>query len=195
MKSTYFLTATLFIFAAIQAPAIAEENPTRRVVQGDVLYRASAIARNEVRAVFLAEARATRMLSIECGAPPHDTRVYKQEAQRLSDGSHLVTVEAGTALFDCEEIRKASPAKREQLSHPALKRTVSYYEKLMTSEEQDAAPALPNLKDSIRVSQSRPSTEVVAEPLWTHEQEISHLQSIHQRMQMRVIERQRAQAQ
>ncbi|MGZ3689730.1 MAG: hypothetical protein ACXWP5_08580 [Bdellovibrionota bacterium] len=174
MKALVALIALVLIPCA---RAELREPPTRQVIGGDLIYRATAIAPTEPRAVFFAEARAARMLSIECGAPPRGTRVYQQLTERMSDGSYRTVVEEGTAIADCEEVRRASPrALKRGLGHLQLLDAITSYEK-MTME--NPAPTAPR---------------AVAAPvtmIFTDEQQISHLRAIDAKADARLRERAR----
>ena len=109
------------------ARADAADPGTRRVIQGDLVYRASAIAPSEARAVYLAQARAAWMLSVECGAPPREARVYRQSIDKTPDGAFSTTAEVGTPIADCETMRDSPAETRKQFAQPELSRMAALY--------------------------------------------------------------------
>ncbi len=188
------LSITTLAVCAIPGTVLAGDSSVssaRHVESGDVLYTASGISSREERAVFLAEARAARLLQIECGAVPRDSRVYRFENHHQADGSFLAEVQMGTALVDCEQTRKASPETQARISNNELQRQIAQYQGAVAavasaSSSASTASAVP----AASATQPNPVQDrSLSAVLWTDEQEESHLRSIQARLKQRLSER------
>ncbi len=182
-----FLSCALIVSSFVSLSAFAT---TRSVDQGDVMYSASGYSPQEERAVFLAEARAARLLQIECGAVPKITRVYRFENRRQPDGTFAAEIEMGVALADCEQMRRASPEAQARLANSDLQRQIAQYigqtqgsAPVATSHFVAAAPA------PLAAQPNRIQDQSLSSVLWTVEQEESHLRSIQARLKQRLHER------
>jgi hypothetical protein len=134
----YFL---VFAGMLVSRVSVADENHSRAVIGGDLVFTANATGATEEEALFKAEAQAVRMITIECSVPHRETKIFNQTLTVLQ-GRFKAEVSAGLPLNSCEEAQNASPETKKLLTSETLLSEQETYERILYGEKKfGPAPA------------------------------------------------------
>lgn len=132
-----FLLAISFLISASAVPE--EEQRSRRVIGGDLLYSASSLAATEQDALFRAESQAVRMIAIECLVAPKGIKIFNQSVTP-TPGKFRAAVTAGISIAECDQARRASEQGKARAAHPVLSATQAAYEQSLERADELARP-------------------------------------------------------
>lgn len=105
----------------------------RQIIGGDIMYKASAEAKDPTMAQFLSQQAAIKSIISECGIPHRDIKVYSTDLDRTMTG-FIAQSAAGLAFEDCQEGKRARPERKEKLSSPEIAKNQDLYEKYLKEQ-------------------------------------------------------------
>lgn len=129
---------------------LANEEISRQVIGGDLVYTGKSTAQTQELAIFKAEAEAVHGIIVECGGFPHRDIIIFETHVESDQGQVTAIVEVGLSFQSCEQGRNASQPTKTRLTNPDLARKQKIYEELVIKEMKLPSGKEKELKDLIK---------------------------------------------